>query len=287
MRQERTMIDAHVHVWPGEFDRFPLAEGFSPEGVEPRAFTPETLLGLGRPAGVRRYVLVQPRCFGTDNAYVLEQIRRHPDTFRGIAVVDHRRPDLLEELGRLSTGGIRGVRVRPAARPAGPWLDEGAYAELFRICAELGLAVCALIEPDGIEDLGRMCAEFPGTSVVVDHMARIGGDAPVDEADMRRLCALAAFGQVEVKVSAFYALGLKRPPHTDLAQPIRMLRDAFGAARLMWGSDCPYQVVSERYEDSLSLVRDRLNFLDGDDRRWILGGTAERTFFGASGHGRG
>ncbi len=47
---------------------------------------------------------------------------------------------------------------------------------------------------------------------------------------------------------------------------IRRVRDAYGAQRLMWASDCPYQVQGEhRYEPSIALVRDRLDFLSDEE----------------------
>ena len=44
----------------------------------------------------------------------------------------------------------------------------------------------------------------------------------------------------------------------------------------MWESDCPFQVVRDRYVDSLALIRDHLDFLTQDDRDWLLFRTAQR-----------
>jgi predicted TIM-barrel fold metal-dependent hydrolase len=60
---------------------------------------------------------------------------------------------------------------------------------------------------------------------------------------------------------------------------IRRLLDAYGPERLMWASDCPFQVDNEKYSDSISLVRDRLDFLSAGDKDWMLRKTAEQTFF--------
>lgn len=48
---------------------------------------------------------------------------------------------------------------------------------------------------------------------------------------------------------------------------------------MMWGSDCPYQIQHETYEDSIALIRDRLSFLSKEDREWILRQTAQTSFF--------
>ena len=124
-----------------------------------------------------------------------------------------------------------------------------------------------------------MCSAFPNTLVIIDHLARIGVDGNIVDADVLALCNLAQHPRVYVKVGAFYALGKKKPPYTDLAPLIRRVLQAFGSRRLMWESDCPFQVVDHKYEESIALVRNHLDFLNNDDRDWILGRTAEKLLF--------
>jgi predicted TIM-barrel fold metal-dependent hydrolase len=99
------------------------------------------------------------------------------------------------------------------------------------------------------------------------------------EEDIQHLCALSRHRNIKIKVSGFYGLGAKKPPHLDLAPLIRRVFDAFGPQRLMWGSDCPFQVQDETYDDSIGLVRERLEFLSSQDKEWLLRRTAEETFF--------
>jgi predicted TIM-barrel fold metal-dependent hydrolase len=83
-----------------------------------------------------------------------------------------------------------------------------------------------------------------------------------------------------VKVSAFYALGRKQPPHLELVPMIKRLYETFGPQRLMWASDCPYQLQKgNSYRASISLVRDKLDFVSAEDRQWLLRKTAEKVFF--------
>src|SRR5436309_1976594 len=136
---------------------------------------------------------------------------------------------------------------------------------MFRCGAKERLALCPLIGPDALAAVGRQCDRFPDTPVVIDHLARIGAAGPITESDIKALCALSRHRQVKVKVSAFYALGAKKPPHLDLAPLVKRVYEAFGPQRLRWASDCPFQVVSETYEDSISLVPDHLDFLSAED----------------------
>jgi predicted TIM-barrel fold metal-dependent hydrolase len=124
-----------------------------------------------------------------------------------------------------------------------------------------------------------MCRKYPDTPVIIDHLCRIGANGTIADKDVEALCALAKHPRVMVKVGAFYALGKKKPPYTDLAPLIRKVVGAFGARRCMWESDCPFQVVEHRYQDSLDLVRTRLDFLSKDEREWLLWRTAEMFFF--------
>ena len=60
---------------------------------------------------------------------------------------------------------------------------------------------------------------------------------------------------------------------------IRRVHEAFGARRLMWASDSPFQTLKETYEDSIALIRDRLDFLTAEDKQWVLRRTAEEFFW--------
>jgi predicted TIM-barrel fold metal-dependent hydrolase len=126
-----------------------------------------------------------------------------------------------------------------------------------------------------------MCKEFPKTPVVIDHFSRIGASGTIEKSDLDQLCRLAGFENTHVKASAFYAFGKKAAPYTDLGPMIVRLRDAFGANRIMWASDCPYQVVrGHNYADAIALIRDRLNdSLCEADKNWILRDTAAKVFF--------
>ena len=272
-------IDSHVHVWTDDVGAYPLAPGHAIEQMKPASFAAEELLAHSHPCGVDRIVLIQMSFYGFDNRYMLETISGRPQMFRGVALVDHARQGLADTLERLQEGGVRGVRVyQLSGRPSAP-LDTAEYEPLCGLAGDLGMAICPLLDPPLLPAVGRAALRFPGTTFVIDHLARIGAGNAVEPADVDALCALAEHPNCLVKVSAFYALGEAKPPHDDLASLIRQVWLAFGADRLMWGTDCPYQVQNETYEDSLSLVRDRLPFLSDDQRVAILEGTAARVFF--------
>jgi predicted TIM-barrel fold metal-dependent hydrolase len=144
--------------------------------------------------------------------------------------------------------------------------------------------MCCLIDAVDLPGVAKMCERNPDTVVVIDHLARIGASGTIRDEDVQQLCSLAKYKNTYVKVSAFYALGKKKPPYLDLIPLIRQVYDAFGPQRLMWASDCPYQVAEgHNYHDSIALVRDRIDFLKEDEKQWLLRKTAEKVYFGSLG----
>jgi predicted TIM-barrel fold metal-dependent hydrolase len=282
-------IDAHVHVWTPDTSAYPLAESFNAKAMRPPSFTPEELFAECRPAGVERIVLIQMSFYRFDNSYMLDTLERYPGVFSAVAIVDEHAPQVGQRMRELARRGVRGFRISPnQSVPAGRamqitidgWLGSSGMTEMWTAAADQKLAICPLINPEVLPAIDRMCSRFPRTPVVIDHFARIGMAGPPRSEDIDQLCRLARYEHVHVKTSAFYALGEKKSPYTDLGPLVRRLRDAYGPERLMWASDSPFQVQDgHTYADSIALVRDRLDFLSPDDRQWLLKKTAQRVFF--------
>ena len=278
--RDRSWIDAHVHVWTPDTRRYPLAAGYARKDMVPGSFTPEELFLLSRPEGVTRTVLIQMSFYQYDNRYMLDTMKRFPGVFGGVAIIDENEPDVRGRMKRLAEQGVRGFRLYAFRKNTSGWASSSGMREMWRVGAEAGLAMCCLTDPDALPDITRMCRDHPETPVVIDHFARIGMRGAADPNQLDQLLALSKYRRTHVKTSAFYALGKKQPPYADLGPMIRRLRDSFGAERLMWATDCPYQASAPHtYADSIALIRDRLEFLSASDRQWMLRGTAEKLFF--------
>ncbi|MCA9216083.1 MAG: amidohydrolase family protein [Planctomycetales bacterium] len=273
------MIDAHVHVWTPDTKQYPLATGFTKADMMPASFTPDELMAHAKPVGVGRVVLIQMSFYGNDNSYMLETMRRYKGVYSGVAVIDEN-DEPVSRMKELAKQGVKGFRIRPGQKTPDEWLSAEGMQKMWRCGADEGLAMCHLINPEYLPAVDKMCRKFPQTPVVIDHFARIGIDGKVQATDLDNLCRLARFDNVTVKVSAYYALGRKVAPYSDLGPMVRRLRDAFGAERLMWASDCPYQVQEDHtYKASIDLIKGGLSFLSRSDKDWILKKTAERVFF--------
>jgi predicted TIM-barrel fold metal-dependent hydrolase len=194
-------------------------------------------------------------------------------------MIDDLRPKCGSAMKQFLKQGVTGFRINP--RPGiTDWLNTPGMNDMWKTSAETRQPMCCLINPESLPDVAAKCRTFPDTPVVIDHFARIGVDGTVHEEDLDKLCALTPHKHVRIKLSAFYALGHRKPPYHELIPMIRRLYETFGADRLMWASDCPYQLGGENnYEASIALIRDVIDFVSDDERKQLLQTTAEKTFF--------
>ena len=273
-------VDAHVHVWTPDTQSYPLAPGYTKDRMRPPSITPKELLAQCSPHGVSKIVLIQMSFYGFDNRYMLDVMKASPGVFGGVAVMDETANDVKCTMLKLAEQGVRGFRIRSTKAKAESWPDSPGMREMWKTGAEEGLSMCLLADPDSLPAALLMCQKYPDTPVVIDHFARIGMRGSVQQSELGWLLKFAEFENVRIKTSAFYALGKKKAPYTDLGPMIRQLREKFGANRLMWATDCPYQVVEgHTYKDSIALIRDRLDFLSAEEKEWMLRKTAEEVFF--------
>jgi len=273
-------IDAHSHIWTPDLERYPLEPGLTKADLKPLSFTDDELMAIARPEGVTRVVLIQHNLYhGFNNAYLVDAWKRHPDLFRVVGMVDSREDGAGSQMRKLLKQGVTGFRITPF-RLGKDWLDTRGMTEMWRTGADTQQAMCCLINPSDLPDVDRLCGKHPDTSVVIDHFARVGADGTIHENELKDLCRLARHPKVSVKISAYYALGKKKPPYDDLIPMIRRVYDAFGPQRLMWASDCPYQLDGDNtYAASVRLITERIDFLSDADRKWLLRKTAERVYF--------
>ncbi|MCA9433767.1 MAG: amidohydrolase [Candidatus Omnitrophica bacterium] len=282
-KEREGYIDAHVHVWTSDTERYPLAEGYEKSNMNPPSFTPEELFHHMEGTGVDRVNLIQMSYYGFDNSYMLDVMDRYPGVFSGTAIVDPFGPDPAAEMKRLAERGCHAFRIQPAhsKQPPETWLQPEPMEKLFATAQKEQLALSCLIRTDALPEVDRVCTIYPEAPVIIDHLCLLdtGDTHPVTDEHIKRLTTLNKHKNLYIKVGAFYALGERTPPYLDLLPLIEKVVEAFTPDRCMWETDCPFQVVNGTYEDSLALIRDHADFLSQSDKDKILRGTAERIFF--------
>ncbi len=267
------IIDPHVHVWKND-----LGYPWPKEEKEPpkEDALPETLLDLMRVNGVEKTVLVHVIHYRWDCRYAGDALKAHREKFMGVCRVNPTADSAADDLSRwVREYGFHGVRLSPATDSTGDWInDRKRMDRILNRAVELKVPLCVLCETGRLIDVAHVIERHrESLDVCIDHMA----DCPIDEPDeLKKLLALARWPRVFVKISHLWSLSRQRYPYKDTHEQAKRLSDAFGPSRLMWGTDWPMVEKYCGYAKALALYRDEIGGWTAAERRWILGGTAQK-----------
>jgi predicted TIM-barrel fold metal-dependent hydrolase len=272
------IVDAHIHVWTADTDRYPLAPGVAKKDLWRPTFTPEEHFAYSRSVGKVRLNLVHMLWYGTDHSYILDLIAGDPDTFAGTGIVDLADPEPDRTMVALSRKGCSAFR-----EPAGE-LDHPAFEKLFAAGAEHNLALSFNMGVDMLPALDRMCDRFPETPVILDHVCHVGIEEPdYSEEQIGTLLRFARHRKAMVKIGPLQGLGARKAPYLDVLPLIQRVVEAYGSRRCMWESDSggPIWMSDPQtdYPAAVALIRDRASFLSQEEREDLLFRTAEDVFF--------
>ena len=252
------IVDTHCHATPYWFE--PI----------------EILLDQMTRNDVDKAVLIQIRGM-YDNSYLIECMRRFPGRFSVVVIVDTERPDAPQTLERWVGEGAEGVRL--SAMDRSPGSDPLA---IWRKADELGVPVSCLgsVEEFASPEFESVIKQFPGLSIVIEHLGGGGNDTSPPYADYRKVLSLARYGNTLMKVPGIGELcprpmPFRQPfPFENIPPLIEMAIDAFGPSRLMWGSDFPPVAFREGYRNSLRFPMEHVSFRSDNDKEWVFGKTA-------------
>ncbi|KAL7428601.1 hypothetical protein ACHAXH_001720 [Discostella pseudostelligera] len=282
------VIDAHLHVWATSTESSSLRYPYDqpPPPTLQDVASPEALLDRLKEAGVDGALIVQPINHKFDHNYVSDAIAKYPTKFKGVLLHDPSLPPkfALERLEQLILSGFVGVRFNPYLWDVGKLMSEDSTGglEVFKRCAELQVPVGIMCFKGlnlHVNDILALISKSPETKLILDH---IGFCALNDDGNrgFESLLKLANYPNVYVKISAMF----RNTGDVD-AYPYEMIKDkrflplmkAYGAERLMMGSDFPYVLeTGGSYKGAIETVQSWMP--PGSDRDAVMGGTAERLF---------
>jgi L-fuconolactonase len=220
----------------------------------------------------------------SNNDYQTECVRRYPDRFTSVVIVDTDRPDAPETLARLAEQGAGGVRLRASTRSPG---DDPLA--IWRAAARLGLSISSGGTASDFADPGfaEAIQAVAPTPVAIEHLGSVNNPAgdTAPPSTRQAVFALARYPNAYMKIHGLGEFARRALPVTEpfpFVQPIPTLLEqahtAFGASRLMWGSDYPPVSGREGYRNALRLTLERFADASEADRALIFGGVARSVF---------
>lgn len=272
-------IDAHQHFWrPARGDYGWLTRDAHPAIC--RDFGPEDLAPLLREAGIEKSVLVQAAPSEAETRFLLEIARTTPFVAGVVGWTDLAAADAPARVFAMAQDPkLLGLRPMLQDLDDDAWILRPELAPALDAMQETGLTLDALVKPRHLAHLARLISDRPALAVVIDHGAKPAiatGDLAAWARDIR---SIAATSRTFCKLSGLPNEAASGWRDVDLRSAADVLLDAFGAGRLMWGSNWPVVDEAGGYAVWRSATNSLLAGCAREERDLIFGGAAA-AFYG-------
>ncbi|MBT3377953.1 MAG: amidohydrolase [Lentisphaerae bacterium] len=261
------LIDAHVHI----LDDYPPLRPFEDLGRCDR------LLHLMDDAGVEKAIVLPvvadfaPR----NNEQCAQWALDHPDRLVNLADVQLHESDAAIAVARARHElAAVGVSYYPSSADIA-WMLGPPCDPLWEALSEHDMVCNLQVTAPNYVVLLELATRYPDIRFVANHLG-LPHTLEGDDAGYARLLVGGDLPNLFVKASAFYAAAAAP---WDMRCPralgfFAQLLEAFGPAKLLWGTDWPPVGRHLTYRQSLDIVRTFAAGLSDDDRALILGGNA-------------
>jgi len=278
-------IDAHQHYWQlrrGDYGWLTPAQG-----TLYRDFMPADLAADCAGCAVTATVLVQAAPSEAETRFLFEIARQSPCVAGVVGWVDFEASDVrrrIERLVRDGAGKLKGLRPMVQDIDDPLWLDRASLDAAFEALIEQGLRFDALVKPQHLDALTRRLRRYPKLQAVLDHCGKPDIAQGTLEPWGGRIDALARGTTACCKLSGLLSEAAAGADIEQLMPFVRRAFDAFGAERILWGSDWPVLTARGTYAYWLQMALECVKRLAPDAEADVFGGNAVRFYDLAVGH---
>lgn len=224
------IIDTHLHVLqPSRWHYHWLAD----DSPLYRDFLLNNIVGDLQACGVHTGVLIEATNTPQEIEWLLEMSAASPLQPGVIGWINLQDLDAPEQIARFAAHPLfRGIRLN--------WLestfDMTAFARVVSVIGAHGLVVDVLTHPEYLSAVSQFMAAYPDITFVLDHLGGIKMDQDCPALWEQQLHDVAQLPHVFAKLSGWTASHLRSITLVAL--------DLFGSERLMFGSNCPFGLMS-------------------------------------------
>lgn len=248
-------LDAHQHFWRYSPEQYP----WIPKGSAlAQDWLPTDLARLQEPLGFDGSIAVQAQQTVAETEWLLSLADEDPRVRGVVGWVDLQHDRVEDDLARLSRNPrLVGVRHVVQDEPDDMFMLRPAFQRGIGRLQSFRLRYDILIYPKQLPAALRLVEAFPGQPFVLDHIAkpfiRAGTLSPWRE----QIRELARHPNVLCKVSGMVTeADHQQWKPEDFVPFLDVVFEAFGAERLMFGSDWPVCLLAGSYARVVGLLED-------------------------------
>ena len=272
------IIDAHFHCWRlarGDF-------GWLTPALRPiyRDVSIADWVRVSEAVGVQGGVLVQAAPTEAETLYLLEQAARHDAVLGVVGWVDLLAADAPERIAQLATAHPKLKALRPMLQDLGDpdWILQPVLTPALEAMTAHSLIFDALVKPLHLPRVRALCARHPTLSLVIDHGAKPDIARGLWEPWASDLALIARETRACCKLSGLLTEAGPSPARGAAQRWGAHVLEAFGAERVLWGSDWPVLELAAHYADWWDDVQRLLAGFDPPQLAAVLGGNAHRVY---------
>lgn len=273
------IIDSHQHLWTLSRGDYPWPN----ESVAPifKDFKPADLEPHLKRNGVNKTVIVQATDTVAETEFLLS-LEESTDFIAGVVGwVDLSADDAIETIDRLSANkALKSLRPMLQNIDNSDWILQTNVLKALSHMSDIGLRFDALIQPRHLAPILQLAKELPQLPIVIDHIAKPKmGD--MQQPDALWLDGMAALGQqsnVDCKLSGMMTEAGKGCTQEDLAPFAAHVLQAFGADKVMWGSDWPVLELAGTYDLWMEMATKLTAHLNPHEKSAVFGDNAAKFY---------
>jgi L-fuconolactonase len=272
-------IDAHQHFWRYNAVR----DSWITDSMAAlkRDFLPEHLADELNANGMDGSVAVQADQSENETKFLLDVAEKNDRIVGVVGWVDLQLPRVGERLEYFSHfPKLRGFRHIAQAEADDRFLVREDFVKGVAQLSTFGFTYDILIYPRQLPAAIDLVARLPQQHFVINHCAKPEIKSRKTAPWAAQIREVAKNKTVFCKVSGLVTeADWKQWKADDFKPYLDVVFDAFGAERLMFGSDWPVCLLGATYRDLRQLIEDYVKGFPGADKDKIFGGTAAR-FYG-------
>lgn len=273
-------VDAHHHYWhPARGDY-----GWMPpdNAVLSRPYTPVDLSAALQATSVSKTVLVQAAPSVEESEYLLGIADATPHVAKVVGWINFEEASQSATLKRLAAHPkFAGVRPMIQDLPDDNWMLRGDVQWAYGAIIENDLTFDCLGFPQHLKNFHTLLTRYPDLRAVIDHCMKPRLNDHNDEAFRswsEGMSSLAADTNVYCKLSGLVTEADTDWSYNALKPYTDHIISAFGAERIMWGSDWPVARLRCEYEDWFQLAMQLTADLPEADRQQIFAANATKFY---------
>jgi L-fuconolactonase len=264
-------IDSHQHFW--KFD--PVRDSWIDDSMAAirRDFYPQDLEPILNKHNIDGCIAVQADQSEAETEFLLSLAEKH-DFIKGVVGwVNLMDPHVRERIAYYSSfKKLKGIRHVLQGEPDRAYMLNPQFMKGIAALKNYDLAYDILIFPDQLGYTNQFVKNISGVRYVIDHIAKPDIKNHNIEKWANNMKIIAQHENVWCKVSGMVTeADWKNWEISDFEPYLDVIFEAFGANRVMFGSDWPVCNVAGGYDKMISIVENYISRLSADEQSLFWG----------------